>query len=251
MFHTDTVMSALTDLVVLILPIPLYVHPVCTFPALTLASAASFWEYRTLTISFRVWGLQAPVKKKIKAICLLGAGGVATGASIVRLFLVFQPHSFADETVSFVRFNLLAYVTLMLVNPIGCIKLTEMSHRVAEIGIGIICACLPAFGILFNRFSSEYASQQNRYNHNTKLDRLRIRRREVRDIEDLDVSNPTRLSYLKVDSARSIIGEQERVIGGAVSINNRSFLVEPTNFPKALRQGKEFSFKADEVERGF
>jgi hypothetical protein len=76
--------------------------------AFLLANAASVSEYRTLTISSRVWGLQAPVRKKIKAICLLGAGGVATGASIVRLFLVFQPHSFADETISFVRFNLLA-----------------------------------------------------------------------------------------------------------------------------------------------
>lgn len=73
---------------------------------------------RILTICSRVCGLQVPVKKKIKAICLLGAGGVATGASIVRLFLVFQPNSFADETVSFVRFNLLACVNLLLVPQI-------------------------------------------------------------------------------------------------------------------------------------
>lgn len=61
----------------------------------------------------RVWSLQVPLKKKFRISILLGAGGIATGASIVRLILVFQPNSFADETVSFVRFNLLGYVHLL------------------------------------------------------------------------------------------------------------------------------------------
>ncbi|KAF8849059.1 hypothetical protein BDZ45DRAFT_604934 [Acephala macrosclerotiorum] len=77
LFWTDTIMSATTDLVILLLPIPL------------------------------VWSLQVPPKKKLRISIILGAGGIATGASIVRLILVFQPNSFADETVSFVRFNLL------------------------------------------------------------------------------------------------------------------------------------------------
>jgi hypothetical protein len=58
----------------------------------------------------RVWSLQVPLKKKFRISILLGAGGIATGASVVRLILVFQPNSFTDETVSFVRFNLLGYV---------------------------------------------------------------------------------------------------------------------------------------------
>lgn len=39
----------------------------------------------------------------------MGAGGVATTASIVRLVLVFSPGSFEDVTLKFVRFNLLGY----------------------------------------------------------------------------------------------------------------------------------------------
>jgi hypothetical protein len=41
---------------------------------------------------------------------LLGAGGLATATSFVRLGLLVQPGSFDDLTVSFVRFNLLGYV---------------------------------------------------------------------------------------------------------------------------------------------
>lgn len=77
-------MSAVTDLAILILPIPL------------------------------VWSLHMPTKKKVRIGLLLGAGGIATGASVVRLILVFQPNSFADETVSFVRFNLLGYDAILL-----------------------------------------------------------------------------------------------------------------------------------------
>lgn len=43
---------------------------------------------------------------------LLGAGGIATGASIVRLILVMQTTSAVDETVAFVRFYLLGYLIL-------------------------------------------------------------------------------------------------------------------------------------------
>jgi hypothetical protein len=80
LFTADTVMSAVTDLAVLILPIPL------------------------------TWSLQVPLRKKLKIIALLGAGGVATASSIVRLILVIHLGSSADETTTFVRFNLLGYV---------------------------------------------------------------------------------------------------------------------------------------------
>ncbi len=80
LFTADTVMSAVTDLAVLILPMPL------------------------------TWSLQMPLKKKLRIMALLGAGGVATASSIVRLVLVIHLGSSADETTSFVRFNLLGYV---------------------------------------------------------------------------------------------------------------------------------------------
>jgi hypothetical protein len=42
---------------------------------------------------------------------MLGAGGIATGASVVRLVIVLSTDtSSGDETITFTRFNLLAYV---------------------------------------------------------------------------------------------------------------------------------------------
>ncbi|KAG4434422.1 hypothetical protein IFR05_010088 [Cadophora sp. M221] len=134
LFYCDTIMSALTDVVILLLPIPL------------------------------VWSLHMPLKKKLRIAALLGAGGVATGASVIRLILVFQPNSFNDETVSFIRFNLLG---------------------VAEVGIGIICACLPAFNVFFskNRLDRSKAASnranRSQYISNTKLSRLK----SSRDVE--------------------------------------------------------------------
>ncbi|PVH81178.1 hypothetical protein DL98DRAFT_548618 [Cadophora sp. DSE1049] len=130
LFYCDTVMSALTDMVILVLPIPL------------------------------VWSLKMPLKKKLRIAALLGAGGIATAASVVRLILVFQPNSFNDETVSFIRFNLLG---------------------VAEVGIGIICACLPAFNFLFIKSrldrSKAASARANRsqYISSTKMSRMKMR----------------------------------------------------------------------------
>ncbi|KAK0125938.1 hypothetical protein ONS95_007562 [Cadophora gregata] len=102
LFSIDTSLSILTDLIVLLLPIPL------------------------------VWSLKVTAKKKLRTIALLGTGGVATACSIARLVLVLRldnsPHQLGDQTVSLQRINLLV---------------------TAEIGIGIICACLPAFSIFF------------------------------------------------------------------------------------------------------
>jgi hypothetical protein len=94
------------------------------------------------------------LKKKLRIAALLGAGGIATGASVIRLILVFQPDSFDNETLSFVRFNLLG---------------------VAEVGIGIICVCLPAFNIFFTRWATKkraQRSERSKYNSTTKLSQL-------------------------------------------------------------------------------
>ncbi|KAH7348768.1 hypothetical protein BKA65DRAFT_584630 [Rhexocercosporidium sp. MPI-PUGE-AT-0058] len=134
LFYCDTVMSALTDIVILVLPIPL------------------------------VWSLHMSLRKKLRIVALLGAGGVATGASVIRLILVFQPNSFNDETVSFIRFNLLG---------------------IAEMGIGIICACLPAFNVFFSKKrldrtrAASNREVRSQYISNTKMSRIK----SLRDIE--------------------------------------------------------------------
>lgn len=45
--------------------------------------------------------------KKIRIMFMLGAGGLATATSFVRLSLLLRPGSFVDVTFSFAKFNLL------------------------------------------------------------------------------------------------------------------------------------------------
>lgn len=81
-------MSAITDIAVLIIPIPL------------------------------VYTLQMSFKKRLRIMAMLGAGGIATGASVVRLVIVLSTNTSAgDETITFTRFNLLAYVFSYPLNP--------------------------------------------------------------------------------------------------------------------------------------
>ncbi|CZR52684.1 uncharacterized protein PAC_02561 [Phialocephala subalpina] len=177
LFWTDTIMSATTDLVILLLPIPL------------------------------VWSLQVPFKKKLRISILLGAGGIATAASIIRLILVFQPNSFADETVSFVRFNLLG---------------------VAEIGIGIICACLPAFSILFTRYTTERASRNNSrkagYSDEVKLSRLNTSQRGPRVVHNpISISRSLQSSYVEVRSPRdTLFSQSQSQLKGQLSVDAMS-----------------------------
>ncbi|KAL0943102.1 uncharacterized protein CTRU02_200988 [Colletotrichum truncatum] len=76
-FVADTGVSAVTDMAVLCLPIPV---------------AA------TLRMSW---------KKRLKVIAMLSSGGVATAASIIRLVLVIKLQNSNDESVDLIRFNLL------------------------------------------------------------------------------------------------------------------------------------------------
>ncbi|KAL0934579.1 uncharacterized protein CTRU02_211378 [Colletotrichum truncatum] len=76
-FVADTAVSAVTDLAVLCLPIPV---------ALTLRMS---WS------------------KRLKVIAMLSAGGIATAASIIRMVLVVRLQKSNDEPVDFIRFNLL------------------------------------------------------------------------------------------------------------------------------------------------
>ncbi|PVH85466.1 hypothetical protein DL98DRAFT_650893 [Cadophora sp. DSE1049] len=104
-FFTDAIVSVVTDVMVLLLPGPL----VCT--------------------------LNVSKCKRLRIGALLGAGGLATIASIWRAVLVWSPTAYEDITVTFVRINLLG---------------------IAEVGIGIVCACVPTFNILFTRYTKEH-----------------------------------------------------------------------------------------------
>ncbi|KAK8066189.1 hypothetical protein PG997_012936 [Apiospora hydei] len=112
LFVADTVMSTVSDTAVLILPIP-------------------------ATVSLRM-----QIGQKLKIWSMLGLGGLATMASIVRMVIVVKLQSSNDQSVEFVRFNLLG---------------------TAEVTIGVVCACLPALNILVarHRISSRESSEQS------------------------------------------------------------------------------------------
>ncbi|KAJ5033435.1 uncharacterized protein L3040_008551 [Drepanopeziza brunnea f. sp. 'multigermtubi'] len=114
-FFVDAVVSCVTDGVVLILPVPL------------------------------VWSLNVPLVKKLRIAALLGAGGIATIASVFRALLVFSPEVPENITVDFVQMTLLGIV---------------------EVFTALICACLPTLNLLFTRYtlgkqSCSHASSMN------------------------------------------------------------------------------------------
>lgn len=76
-FTVDTVVSAITDLVILLAPLPVILM------------------------------MSMSLKQKVRVYLLLGAGGVATVATFVRMYLVIQLQPDPDQTVDFVKFNLL------------------------------------------------------------------------------------------------------------------------------------------------
>lgn len=124
-FVADTVVSAVTDLAVLLAPVPVI---------------------RALTMSFR---------QKVRVYLLLGAGGVATIASFIRMYLVIKLQQSEDQTVDFVRFNLLGYENSQTHTPWPLILLTP-HHSTAEVSIGLICACMPTINLaLQSRHSSD------------------------------------------------------------------------------------------------
>jgi hypothetical protein len=69
----DSVVSVVTDLAILILPLPL------------------------------TWSLHMPMEKKLKVIGLLSAGGLATGFSLYRLVMIIQEGESPDQTMVFTK----------------------------------------------------------------------------------------------------------------------------------------------------
>ncbi|KAJ5085165.1 hypothetical protein N7532_009936 [Penicillium argentinense] len=73
------------------------------------------------------WSLQMPIWKKIRVIFLLGLGGIAVAFSLYRLVLGVRESNNPNETTVYMK-------SILTAN--------------AEIGLGLICACLPALNVL-------------------------------------------------------------------------------------------------------
>lgn len=103
----DSIISAISDLVILLLPTPL------------------------------TWSLQLPRRKRLRVIALLCAGGIATAFSVYRLIYTLDNRKNPDVSIIFIK--------------------TILSGN-AEVGIGLICACLPTINSLYSRKTrgSEY-----------------------------------------------------------------------------------------------
>ncbi|KAK8109788.1 hypothetical protein PG999_007925 [Apiospora kogelbergensis] len=95
-FVTDSCFAVVTDATILIIPIVL------------------------------VWSMSLPFCKKVKAVLLLGAGGVAVAVTGYRVPLLFKYEHSKDVTSNFVVINLLCSL---------------------EQSIGFTCACLPFFNL--------------------------------------------------------------------------------------------------------
>ncbi|KLJ06476.1 hypothetical protein EMPG_10123 [Blastomyces silverae] len=105
----DSVISVVSDLIILVLPLPL------------------------------AWSLHLDAKKKIRIMAILGAGGLATAFSVYRLVLIVLSGSSPNQVMVFTR--------------------VVLSGN-AEIGIGLICACLPALNALVERKRREHSSRR-------------------------------------------------------------------------------------------
>ncbi|GIJ85285.1 hypothetical protein Asppvi_004141 [Aspergillus pseudoviridinutans] len=125
----DAVVSVVSDMIILILPLP-------------------------LTLS-----LQMSMRKKLRVMGILGAGGLACASSVVRLILILKTGQSKDGTYSFMRINMFGN---------------------AEIAIGVICACLPALSALLSRVLHEYSSNKATHTSTHELSKVKQSRTERR-----------------------------------------------------------------------
>ncbi|RLL94198.1 hypothetical protein CFD26_103363 [Aspergillus turcosus] len=125
----DAVVSVVSDMIILTLPLP-------------------------LTLS-----LQMPMRKKLRVMGILGAGGLACASSVVRLILILKTGQSKDGTYSFMRINMFGN---------------------AEIAIGVICACLPALSALLSRVLHEYSSNKATHTSTHELSKVTKQSRSER-----------------------------------------------------------------------
>lgn len=76
------------------------------------------------------WSLQLPLRKKLRVTGIPCAGGVATAFSVYRLGMIIAEGNSANQTIVFIKVILSGN---------------------AEVGIGLICACLPAVTAIYTR----------------------------------------------------------------------------------------------------
>lgn len=129
-FVTDSCFAVVTDATILIIPIVL------------------------------VWSMSLPFCKKVKAVLLLGAGGVAVAVTGYRVPLLFKYEHSKDVTSNFVVINLLWYVPrsfthttfMKTTNPRSvewihdAVLPTDITSSLEQ-SIGFTCACLPFFNL--------------------------------------------------------------------------------------------------------
>lgn len=209
----DAVVSVVSDLIVLVLPLP-------------------------LTMS-----LQMPSKKKVRVMCLLGAGGLAVASSIVRLALIVTTGHSKDTTLAFMRINML-----------GCVLKCPTSskhnadrprHSNAEVAMGVICTCLPALSALLTRVFQEYSSNNatdynykmsSMQNNQSKSQRSKLQASVIEAESDEDVlmynaqGNPRIETTIHGDSERQIDSHESphggigitRTVDVSTSVETRS-----------------------------
>ncbi|GFF58595.1 hypothetical protein IFM46972_11150 [Aspergillus udagawae] len=146
----DAVVSVVSDMIILILPLPL-----------------------TLT-------LQMSMRKKLRVMGILGAGGLACASSIVRLILILKTGQSKDGTYSFMRINMFGN---------------------AEIAIGVICACLPALSALLSRVLHEYSSNKATHTSTHELSKVTKQSRTDRRLS----RGKHQMSYLDTASDQEIL----------------------------------------------
>lgn len=138
----DSVISVVSDIIILILPLPL------------------------------TWSLQMSRNRKLRVIALLGAGGLATGFSVYRLVLVLKDGKSSDISLMFIRVILSGYVMftpcpfyIPFPSPFHFLNLTN--NRNAEGGVGLICACLPVLNVLLAHYKKTVSDKY--YQHTSDV----------------------------------------------------------------------------------
>lgn len=172
----DAVVSCVSDLIILILPLPL-----------TMA-------------------LQMSSRKKIRVIAILGAGGMAVASSIIRLVLIALTGQSKDATLAFMRINMLGYAFLELYftswsrNQVADDILLQ---RNAEIAIGVICTCLPSLSALLKRILNEYSSDRPTYESDYNLTSLRNQTKTEKSRKQMSVQEAESDEDMLVYNAQS------------------------------------------------
>ncbi|KAK2015793.1 integral membrane protein [Colletotrichum eremochloae] len=99
LFFADLSLAILSDVVILVLPIPL------------------------------LWGLHMPLWKKVKILTLLGAGSIATAVTVYRMYLVVQFLDSKDVTADFVTLDLITALELVIGLVCACLPSINILHE--------------------------------------------------------------------------------------------------------------------------